>query len=282
MSGLHNQRLNKQPLSNYDLHSVARRSARELIRLNRRIDPKFGFEQWIVAHEITLGRYIDGDRFQYNHIPERLFCRMSEAMIHSWLRKGAIRLETFSLNPAINAADIPDTPDAPYLLALHSETTTPALPIALGRRALVFRAFLDPYVYIGRYQHCIAIDDPDGFVSCVTRKLNEVLQQIDCRVVRLLHAPCVYQWSRLVGTQRGEMDAIHGQKLDEQNAHAVLDEGESWPNPEDAKYFIKPGYGFHDAEFRFVWILDQDFEGHVDLRCPDLLPTISVFSDPLP
>jgi hypothetical protein len=281
MSGHHNLKLQPLPFGNHDVHSVSRRSTRELINFNRQIDPKFGFEQWIVAREIALGRYIDGDNFEYNTTPERLFFRLPDAMIQSLLREGAIQLDSFALNPQINAADIADTPDSPYILALHSRPTSPGLPITLGRRALVFRAFLDPYVHIGRYNHCVAIDDPDGFVSCVTRKLNEVLEQIGSRVVRLLHAPCVYQWSRLVGTRRAQDDETAQQNENDPGWSAFLDNADFWPNPEDARYFIKPGYGFHDAEFRFVWILDQDFEGHVDLRCPELLPSISVFSDPM-
>jgi hypothetical protein len=283
MSGLHNLKLRRSPLGNHDLHSVSRRSTRELIRLNRRIDPKFGFEQWIVAREIALGRYVDGDRFQYNELPERLFCRLPDPTIQCWLHDGTIRLDTFARDPQINASDIPDTPEAPYILAQHGRTTIPGLPIALGQRALVLRTFLDPYVHIGRHRHCIAIDDPDGFVNCITRRLAEVLQQVDCQIVRRLHAPCVYQWSRLIGTRRvqdNETGLVKDGYGDDGNA--FLDKADRWSNPEDAKYFIKPGYGFHDAEFRFVWILDQDFEGYVDLRCPDLLSYVSVFSDPHP
>lgn len=283
MSGLYNLKLKRSLLGNHDLHSVSRRSTRELIKLNRRIDPKFGFEQWIVAREIALGRYVDGDRFRYNDMPERLYCRMPDPIIQSWLHEGTIRLDTFSRDPQINEADLLDMPESPYILALHGRTAIPGLPVALGQRALVLRAFLDPYVHLGRHRHCVAIDDPDGFVNCITLRLKEVLQQVDCHVVRLLHAPCVYQWSRLIGTRRVKDDeAGLLRDRDGEDLTAFPDGEDWWPNPEDAKYFIKPGYGFHDAEFRFVWILDQDFEGYVDLRCPDLLPYISVFSDPRP
>lgn len=268
MSGLLNQKLKYSPLSNFELKSVGRRSTRELIKLNRMIDPKFGFEQTLVAREIAHETYVNGDHFNFDVLPDRLFWRMSRRALLALLVEGRIRIDTFALNTRINGADLPDTPDSPYILAIAGQDSLPGLPVMLGRRALVMRASLDPYVHLGRYSACLKIDDPAGFVSCITEKLTQVLETIGGHVVRYLHAPCVYQWSRLVGTDCSDTES--GREFP--STPAIV--------PEDAKYFIKPSYGFHDAEFRFVWILDQDFEGYVDIQCPDLPNYCSVFKEP--
>ena len=263
MSELFNRKLKHAPLSNFELRSVGRRATRELIRLNRMIDPKFGFEQTLVAREIAHGRYVNGDDFAFDVLPERLYRRLSRRALLALFDEGRIRIDTFALDSRINGADLPDTPDSPYILAANGLDGLPGLPVVLGRRALVLRASLDPYVHLRRYNTCLQIDDTDGFVSCITEKLTHVLGTVGGHVVRVLHAPCVYQWSRLVGTESGR----------EFPSTPAID-------PEDAKYFIKPSYGFHDAEFRFVWILDQDFEGHVDIQCPDLPDYCSIFKEP--
>lgn len=262
MSAFYNLKSSYRPNPNYELRGLQRPWTRELIRLNRSIDPKFGYEQTIVAREIAADRYVDGDGLVYDELPERLYLRMPARFTHALLTEGRIQLASFGLNPRINGSDLPDTPDSPYILALREHDGRPGLPVALGRRALVFRVSLDAYANLRRYNSCLAIDNPDEFVSCVTGKLDEVLSKAGIRIVRVLHAPCVYQWSRLIGTQsvRGSHDAADS-------------------NAEDAKYFIKPGYGFHDAEFRLVWILDQDFEGHVDIQCPDLPRCCALFTE---
>lgn len=260
MSGLHNFKLPTSAYTTFELRHV-RSPTRALIRLNREIDPKFGFEQTIVAREIAHGHYVNADDLEYDQLPDQLFKRMSFANCEAILSDGRIRIDTFALDPRINAADLLDTPDSPYILALNGQDGMSGLPITIGRRALVFRAWLDPYARL-RQGACLSIDDTDRFVSCVTRKLEQVLSHAGSRIIRVLHAPCVYQWSRILGTRAGRGD-----------------ESDSSADPEDAKYFIKPGYGFHDAEFRFVWILDQDFEGHVDIQCPELLSCCSLFSD---
>ena len=261
MSGLLNQKLKNFPFTNFELRGVVRRSTRELIKLNRMIDPKLGFEQILVAREIAHERYINGNEFAFDVIPHRLYQRMSRRAMNALLQEGRIRINTFALDTQINGADLPDTPESPYILAIHGDDSFPGLPVTLGRRALVLRASLDPSVYLRRHSACLQIDDPAGFVSCITEKLTHVLDTVGGRLVRILHAPCVYQWSRLVGTESGR-DSLATPAVD----------------PEDAKYFIKPSYGFHDAEFRFVWILDQDFEGHVDIQCPDLPAFCSSFN----
>ena len=258
-----NQKLQFSRSTHFELQNVARQTTRELIRLNRMIDPKFGFEQTLVAREIVDGRYVNGDSFAYDVLPDCLYHRLSRRALNALMNDGRIRIDTFALDPQINGADLPDNPESPYILATHKYDGLPGLPIVLGRRALVLRASLDPYVYMRRYSACLQIDDPDGFVSCITEKLTQVLGTIGGQVVRVLHAPCTYQWSRLVGTE-SRCDSLATSAAD----------------PEDAKYFIKPRYGFHDAEFRFVWILDQDFEGHVDIQCPDLPEFCSVFKEP--
>jgi hypothetical protein len=262
MSGIVNQKLRKFPITTHELSALATGPSRDLFNLNRRIDPKRGYEQTIVAREIALGRYINADDHAFDVLPRRLFIRGLETTLEAMLNHGIIRIKTISYDPNLNQADLPDTAHSPYILVQHNELSTTSLPITLGQRALVFRASLDPYANLRRYRSCIRIDDPDGFVSCVTEKLEQVWSEVGGRIVRVLHAPCFYQWSRLVGTWRDR---------------AVFDE--SLGLPEDAKYFIKPGYGFHDAEFRFVWILDQDFEGHVDIQCPELPQFCSAFSE---
>lgn len=262
MSGLYNLKLKQSHIANHELLSLARSSARDLFALNRQIDPKTGYEQSIIAREIALGRYINADDFVFDAVPDRLYCRAPDHLLEGLLHHGRIRIESFNLNPRINGADQPDDPRSPYILVNHSQIGSPGFPITLGQRALVFRGSLDPYVHLQRYRSCITIDDPDEFVSCVTEKLNQVLVSVGSRVVRVLHAPCFYQWSRLVGTWRERGFA----------ADDMVD-------IEDAKYFIKPGYGFHDAEFRFVWVLDQDFEGHVEFQCSDLPQLCSPFTD---
>lgn len=265
MSGQYNLKLRKSPLANHDLQSLTSYSTRELIQLNRSIDPKRDFEQWIVAREIAQHHYVKADDIFDDDLPERLYCRMPHANCRSLLQEGRIRIDTFALDEQINGGDLPDTPESPYILATDLARGMPALPITLGRRALVFRTWMDPYVHLKRFKTCVAIDDPAEFVSCVTDKLRQVFAGVGSQIERVVHARCFYQWSRLVGAR------------DNRDTGAL-----SPVNAEDAKYFIKPGYGFHDAEFRFVWILDQDFEGHVDIQCPDLLPLCSAFTDRLP
>ena len=265
MSGQHNLELRKQPLANHDLQSLTCRSARELIQLNRRIDPKRGFEQWIVAREIAQRHYVKADDIFDGTLPERLYCRMPHTHYRALLHEGRIRIDTFALDQRINGSDLPDTPESPYILATETNQGMLGLPITLGRRALVFRTWMDPYAHLNRFKACVAIHDPAEFVSCVTDKLHQIFADVGSKIERVVYARCFYQWSRLVG--------MH----DTQDRDAL-----SPVNVEDAKYFIKPGYGFHDAEFRFVWILDQDFEGHVDIQCPDLLPFCSAFTDTLP
>ena len=264
MSDTHNLKLRKLPVANQELSMLAHGPSRALFNLNRRIDPKRGFEQTIVAREIALNHYINADDYPFEALPGRLYVRAADHTLQALLDHGKIRIETISYNPNLNQADLPDTPQSPYILVQQNELSATGLPITLGQRALVFRASLDPYAHLRRYRSCISIDDPDRFVSCVTEKLDQVWQEVGGRIVRVLHAPCFYQWSRLVGTRRDS---------------AMADESSGIP--EDAKYFIKPGYGFHDAEFRFVWILDQDFEGHVDIQCPDLPQFCSVFTEGL-
>lgn len=261
MSGHYNLKSNFSSLSNYGLSSFRQRAKRELIQLNRRMDPKFGYEQEIVADEIMFETYVDGDNFAFDALPDRVFRRMKMPALKALLNDGRVRIETFSFDPKINGADLPDTPDSPYVMAIHDPGGFIGVPVTLGCRALVFRASLDPYAHLCGTNACLAIEDTDGFVSCITRKLNQVFSQAGSKVIRILHAPCVYQWSRLVGTHAGRTDDA------------------SHLDAEDAKYFIKPSYGYHDAEFRFVWILDQDFEGYVDVQCPDLAQYCSVFSD---
>jgi hypothetical protein len=265
MSGQYNPELRKPPLANHDLQSLACRQARALIQLNRHIDPKRDFEQWLVAREISQRHYVKADEIFDEALPEFLYCRMPEALCLALFNEGRIRIDTFALDPGINGSDLPDTPDSPYILAGETSQSLPGLPITLGRRALVFRTWMDPYAHLKRSKTCVLIEDPARFVNCVTEKLDQVFADVGARIERVLHARCFYQWSRLVGTK------------DSRGLNAL-----SSINAEDAKYFIKPGYGFHDAEFRFVWILDQDFEGHVDIQCPDLLPLCSVFSETLP
>lgn len=265
MSGQYNLKLRKQPIANHDLQSLTSYSARELIQLNRSIDPKRDFEQWIVAREIAQHHYVKADDIFDGALPERLYCRMPHTQYQALLQEGRIRIDTFARDQYINGSDLPDTPESPYILATETDHGLPGLPITLGRRALVFRTWMDPYVHLKHFKSCAVIEDPATFVSCVTDRLHQVFAGVGSQIERVVHARCFYQWSRLVGAR------------DNRDTGAL-----SPVNAEDAKYFIKPGYGFHDAEFRFVWILDQDFEGHVDIQCPDLLPLCSAFTDRLP
>lgn len=262
MSRLYNLKLNRSPVENHELSSVARIRARELFALNRALDPKRGYEQSIVAREIALGRYINADDFEYAAFPNQFYVRGPENILNGLLVNGRIRIDSFNLNPWINGADQPDHAQSPYILVYHGEIGFPGLPITLGQRALVFRASLDPYAYLHRYRTCVTVEEPEQFISCLTEKLDQTLKSVGSRVVRVLHAPCFYQWTRLVGTSRDRREHL-----------------ENMVDVEDAKYFIKPRYGFHDAEFRIVWILDQDFEGHVEFQCPDLPQLCSPFTD---
>jgi hypothetical protein len=213
-----------------------------------------------IAGALTIPRdpfpqIVDETDFTLNVCPTFPIIKMSKsAHIDHFFNDGSLRLGSFKYFNEFDHPEIGDPTEGSFILVGKDRHITAFAQIAGGFNYLAFCCFageLDQSISKEfNYDSAFEIVDIEGFADAVQSVINSTVY---------LHGECLYSKNRII---RG---SANGFDFFSTMSNRLLD------LVSEAKFFLKPIHLSHQSEFRFLWKMNKDFSGFLDIKVPEAI-----------
>lgn len=195
---------------------------------------------------------VEASDFSLNVKPSSPVLKMSKSShVDRFFEDDSIRLGSFGYFNQFDHPEIGDPNEGSFILISKGLDITAFVEIAGGFNYLAFCCFTgEPDQTCGEkfsYDAAFEIVDIEGFSLAIQNAIDAQSH---------LYGSCLYSKDRVIRDSAPvgfDFSVISAKLLD---------------SVSEAKYFLKPIHLSHQSEFRFLWKMDADFSGFIDIKAP--------------